>query len=156
MLSGPAIERIEQSPIEQLVVTNTIPLDGGEGEVQEDPGAVGGETARPGDPQHPRGEFGLEAVRLARRGRPALRQVERWKRYSTRSERDTYGKNEARRTRRSGKVPAVFYGGRVAEDGRPVAAPIAVDPKALMQILHSESGANTLITFRLPASRRRG
>jgi len=63
--------------------------------------------------------------------------------------RDTHGKNEARRTRRSGKVPAVFYGGRVAEDGRPVAAPIAVDPKALLQILHSESGANTLITFRL-------
>jgi len=26
VLSGPAIERIEKSPIEQLVVTNTIPL----------------------------------------------------------------------------------------------------------------------------------
>ena len=28
VLSGPAIQRIEQSPIEQLIVTNTIPLDG--------------------------------------------------------------------------------------------------------------------------------
>jgi ribose-phosphate pyrophosphokinase len=28
VLSGPAIERIEAAPLEQLVVTNTIPLDG--------------------------------------------------------------------------------------------------------------------------------
>jgi ribose-phosphate pyrophosphokinase len=28
VLSGPAIERNEAAPLEQLVVTNTIPLDG--------------------------------------------------------------------------------------------------------------------------------
>jgi hypothetical protein len=28
VLSGPAIERMEQAPLEQLVVTDTIPLDG--------------------------------------------------------------------------------------------------------------------------------
>ena len=28
VLSGPAIERIEKSPIEKLIVTNTIPLNG--------------------------------------------------------------------------------------------------------------------------------
>jgi ribose-phosphate pyrophosphokinase len=28
VLSGPAIERIERSPVEKLVVTNTIPLNG--------------------------------------------------------------------------------------------------------------------------------
>jgi ribose-phosphate pyrophosphokinase len=27
VLSGPAIERLENSPIEKLIVTNTIPLD---------------------------------------------------------------------------------------------------------------------------------
>src|SRR6266513_4627650 len=58
--------------------------------------------------------------------------------------RDTFGKNEARRTRRAGHVPAVLYGG----DGRE-ATPIAVVPKALLKILHSESGQNTLIALKL-------
>src|SRR5229473_647714 len=43
--------------------------------------------------------------------------------------RDTFGKNEARRTRRGGHVPGVLYGG----DGKG-ATPIAVQPKALLQI----------------------
>lgn len=54
--------------------------------------------------------------------------------------RDGRGKNEARRLRASGRIPAVVYG---AEKG--VAIPIAVDPKMLLRILHSESGVNTLI-----------
>jgi large subunit ribosomal protein L25 len=54
--------------------------------------------------------------------------------------RDTRGKNEARRLRASGRIPAVLYG---AEKGK--AFEIAVDPKALLKILHSESGVNTLI-----------
>ena len=58
--------------------------------------------------------------------------------------RDTFGKNEARRTRREGRVPAVLYGG----DGKQ-ATPIAVPPKALLKILHSESGQNTLISLKL-------
>jgi len=58
--------------------------------------------------------------------------------------RDTFGKNDARRTRRTGKVPAVLYGG----DGAG-AVPISVEPKALLRILHSESGANTLISLKL-------
>ncbi len=62
--------------------------------------------------------------------------------------RETIGKNEARRTRRSGKVPAVLYGGTGASDAAP-STPIAVDPKALLKILHSESGANTLISLKL-------
>ena len=60
--------------------------------------------------------------------------------------RDTFGKNEARRTRREGKVPGVLYGG----DGREATA-ISVEPKALLKILHSESGANTLISLKLGA-----
>ena len=58
--------------------------------------------------------------------------------------RDTIGKNEARRTRRDGKVPAVLYGG----DGNQ-ATSIAVDPRELLRILHSEAGQNTLISLKL-------
>jgi large subunit ribosomal protein L25 len=54
------------------------------------------------------------------------------------------GKNEARRLRAQGKIPAVVYGA-----GRNTAVEIAVDPKALLRILHSESGANTLIGLSL-------
>jgi large subunit ribosomal protein L25 len=50
--------------------------------------------------------------------------------------RDTFGKNEARRTRRGGQVPGVLYGG----DGRG-ATPIAVQPKALLKILPLGVGA---------------
>src|SRR6185436_9184607 len=58
--------------------------------------------------------------------------------------RDTFGKNEARRTRRGGQVPGVLYGGA----GK-AATPISVAPKALLKILHSESGQNTLISLKL-------
>jgi large subunit ribosomal protein L25 len=61
------------------------------------------------------------------------------------SVRDTFGKNEARRTRRDGKVPAILYGGDGSEP-----TPIAVAPKALLKILHSDSGQNTLISLKLP------
>jgi large subunit ribosomal protein L25 len=54
------------------------------------------------------------------------------------------GKNEARRLRAQGRIPAVIYG---AEKGK--ATEIAVDPKVLMRILHSESGVNTLIGLRV-------
>src|SRR5262252_5334745 len=61
--------------------------------------------------------------------------------------RDSIGKNEARRTRASGRVPAVLYG--EGSGGKRVATPISVEPKALLRILHSESGANTLISLKL-------
>jgi large subunit ribosomal protein L25 len=62
--------------------------------------------------------------------------------------RDSFGKNEARRTRRDGRVPAVVYGA-TSEGGSREATPIAVDPRALLKILHSDSGANTLISLKL-------
>jgi large subunit ribosomal protein L25 len=62
--------------------------------------------------------------------------------------RDTIGKNEARRTRRAGQVPAVLYGSS-GDGGNKDPRPIAVNPKALLKILHSESGANTLISLKL-------
>jgi large subunit ribosomal protein L25 len=50
------------------------------------------------------------------------------------------GKNEARRHRAAGRLPAVIYGAGGS-------MPVTVEPKALSRILHSESGANTLITL---------
>jgi large subunit ribosomal protein L25 len=57
--------------------------------------------------------------------------------------RDTFGRNNAGRLRRAGRIPAVLYGGGGREG-----EPVAVDPKALMQILHA-SGLNTLISLKL-------
>lgn len=62
--------------------------------------------------------------------------------------RETIGKNAARRTRREGRVPAVVYGAASAGGNRD-ATSVAVDPKALLRILHSEAGANTLISLKL-------
>ena len=58
-------------------------------------------------------------------------------------DRSLRGKNEARRLRASGKMPAVVYGDK--EGGRA----IAVDPKTLSKILRTELGANTLIQLKL-------
>ncbi len=59
-------------------------------------------------------------------------------------ERTQRGKNEARRLRASGRIPAVVYGEK--EGGKS----IAVDPKILSRILKTEQGANTLIALNLP------
>ncbi len=64
--------------------------------------------------------------------------------------RETRGKNEARRLRARGRIPAVVYG---VEKGK--AIEIAVDPKALLRILHSESGVNTLIGLNLDSGATR-
>ena len=65
--------------------------------------------------------------------------------------REGRGKNEANRLRASGKIPAVVYGSR-AEGKLPEGVPVSVDPKQVLRILHSESGANTLITLRVEGS----
>lgn len=62
--------------------------------------------------------------------------------------RTTKGKNEARRLRVAGKIPAVLYGAQKAGDA-PSPEPVTVDPKPFMRILHSSSGLNTLITLKV-------
>src|SRR5919201_631643 len=57
--------------------------------------------------------------------------------------RETRGKNEARRLRVAGRIPAVVYGGANQE---PLA--VSVDPKILSRILHSESGVNMPIELK--------
>jgi large subunit ribosomal protein L25 len=58
--------------------------------------------------------------------------------------RGMFGRNNAGRLRREGRIPAVLYGGGSGE-----AEPLAVDPRTLMHILHSGSGVNTLIALRV-------
>src|SRR5579864_4187591 len=53
------------------------------------------------------------------------------------------GKNEARRLRASGRVPAVVYGAKL-----PTMA-ISVDPKQITKILQSQSGHNTIFELQL-------
>jgi large subunit ribosomal protein L25 len=57
-------------------------------------------------------------------------------------------KNEANRLRASGKMPAIFYG--PGKGGKAVEAiAVTVDPKSVLRILHSDSGANTLINLKV-------
>ncbi len=62
--------------------------------------------------------------------------------------RGTKGKNEARRLRVAGQIPAVVYGAQKAGEA-PAPESVAVDPKPFMKILHSSSGLNTLITLKI-------
>ena len=52
VLSGPALERIERAPIDQLIMTNTIPLSPRSRAMSENQGAVGGAAARSGDQEY--------------------------------------------------------------------------------------------------------
>jgi large subunit ribosomal protein L25 len=57
--------------------------------------------------------------------------------------RDSRGKNEARRLRKSGSIPAIVYGASKAP------AAVAVDPKQIFRILKSDSGHNTIFDLEL-------
>jgi large subunit ribosomal protein L25 len=57
-------------------------------------------------------------------------------------------KNEARRVRVGGKIPAVVYGAGGAS------VPVAVDPRQVLRILHSETGHNTIIDFSVAGGER--
>ena len=56
-------------------------------------------------------------------------------------------KNDARRVRRQGKVPAVVYGA-----GKQ-AVPVSVDPRQVSRILHSETGHNTVFDLTVDGER---
>ena len=63
VLSGPAMERIGNPQLEELIITNYHPAAAGQA-APEDPRALGGPAAGGGDPPHPRRRVGLEPVRL--------------------------------------------------------------------------------------------
>jgi large subunit ribosomal protein L25 len=68
--------------------------------------------------------------------------------------REGRGKNEANRLRASGRIPAVVYG-TPSGGKRPEGIAVAVDPKVVLKILHSDSGANTLINLKVEGSESR-
>jgi large subunit ribosomal protein L25 len=53
------------------------------------------------------------------------------------------GKNEARRLRAKGLIPAIVYGGKKE------AQAVSVDPKTLLKVLRSEAGRNTILSLDL-------
>jgi len=57
--------------------------------------------------------------------------------------RENLGKNASRRLRHAGLIPGILYGAK--KD--PV--PVVVDPKRLLEIIHSESGVNTIFQLGL-------
>jgi large subunit ribosomal protein L25 len=68
--------------------------------------------------------------------------------------REGRGKNEANRLRASGKIPAVVYGTR-KENKAPEGVAVSVDPKEVLRILRSDSGANTLINLKFDGGESR-
>jgi len=58
------------------------------------------------------------------------------------------GKNQARRHRAAGRLPAVVYGPGTGGTSE-TSIPVTVDPKALSKILHSETGQNTIISLQI-------
>lgn len=57
--------------------------------------------------------------------------------------RGSRGKNEARRLRASGAMPAILYGGAAEPEA------VAVSPKEIARILHSKTGHNTIFNLAL-------
>jgi large subunit ribosomal protein L25 len=63
--------------------------------------------------------------------------------------REAGNKNAARRVRAGGKIPAVVYGaGKKTTE-------VAVDPRQVLRILHSESGHNTIFDLALDSNREK-
>jgi len=57
--------------------------------------------------------------------------------------REEFGKNAARRLRRSGRIPGIVYG----DNGAPI--PVTIEPRKVIQILESESGRNSIFTLEI-------
>jgi len=57
------------------------------------------------------------------------------------------GKNEARRLRASGRIPAVVYGAKKDT------VAVSVDPKQISRILHSDTGHNTIFDIQVGAEK---
>ena len=57
------------------------------------------------------------------------------------TQREGKGKQAAKRLRREGQIPAILYGGATPQ-------PIAVDPKAVLKMIHGHEGTTQLLSLR--------
>ena len=117
VLSGPAVERIEKSNIKEVVATDSVPLSEAAQKDGEDQGAERRGFARARHSLDSRRDLDQRALYLnepavACTGRISGRKEAMAQIIVQGAPRTTRGKNEARRLRVAGKVPAVLYGGK--------------------------------------------
>ena len=162
VLSGPAVDRLKNAPIREVVVTNTLPIPD---DKQFDTlhGALDRPDHRRGARRRLRGHqrqrdlprrqrLRLDRLRVspAVLGRSALeRPCFAMPDITLAAEpRTDAGLPPGRRLRREGKVPAVVYG--LGTD----TVSVTVPARELQHILAGESGANTLITLEVDGDER--
>ncbi|MBM3218967.1 MAG: 50S ribosomal protein L25 [Candidatus Rokubacteria bacterium] len=63
--------------------------------------------------------------------------------------RDGKGKQAAKRLRRSGRIPAVLYGGKAPQD-------ISIDPKAVLKMIHGHEGSTQLLSLKFDGAAASG
>ena len=120
VLSGEAISRISKSALTELVVTNTIPLtDAGRNEPKIKVLSIA-RADRASDPVDTRRDFRQQTVFIKER-----RYGDRSRKNSNSTRAQSGGKNDARRVRKTGMIPAAVYGA----GQEPLAG--SVDPKAV-------------------------
>ena len=122
VFSGKAVQRIDDSPLQHVVVTNTIPLVRGGSALSEGPREERRASARRGDQAHSSRRLDLESLFCVtvRREEPVMPE-NAWKSESSPSPFATAPvKGAARQLRAQGKVPGVCYG--ASPDGKHRAA----------------------------------
>ena len=155
VLSGPAIDRIANSRLEQVVFTNTIPLREAAQKLRRSRCSPlpafwvrrsRAFTWRPAlvrcfPRNHLGGRFDCreQRERTSRRPCPKTETRDEMPEVVVAKPREgKFNKNAARRVRVAGKIPAVIYG--AGHD----AVAVEVDPKQISRILFSETGHNTI------------
>src|SRR5207245_1358707 len=121
----------------------------GEAEVGAHHGSLGGRASGRGHQEDPYRLFGQLALRLEAGRRTRAEDGTMKELVVAVKTRETPGKNNSRRLRHAGLIPAIVYGAR--KD----AIPVVVSPGDLLQIIHSESGVNTIFQVDLPGAERK-
>ena len=148
VLSGQAIERISSSRLEEVIVTDSIPLREeaqrlerlGKIKVLSVAGLLGAtmEGLSYGDQRQFVVQLGRAARNRVRRFVMAEQEV-----VAAKTREGKFDKNAARRVRVAGMIPGVLYGAK-----EPSIA-VELDPKQITRILHSESGHNTIFDLEI-------
>ena len=137
VLSGPAIERIKESPLEEVIVTNSIPLAARTSGRRRSRVLSVAPAARRGDPPHPRRGIGLDPVRVGKRTQEHAMEMRRADDQKPRRHGQGLGQAAAPRAVR---CPPSSTAERNTEN-------VAVDPKDVLRMLvHGHEGSTQLLT----------